>query len=74
LIAKYELPVAENKNIKIFADSFDEGKNFETIYSGWPERGYVIDKDLNVQHISYGNVDDMVRWSEEIDHWLISNL
>jgi hypothetical protein len=53
---------------KIYVDSI-EYPNYESIYSGWPERGYIFYKN-KISHVCYGRIEDLVRWPEEIDEWL----
>ena len=47
--------------------------NYENTYSGWPERGYIFHYN-KIVHICYGNVEDLVRWPEEINQWLEKNI
>ncbi len=57
-----------NYSDKIYVDSLDL-HNFETTYSSWPERGYIF-LDDKIEFICYGRVEDLIRWTEEIDKWL----
>ena len=57
-----------NYKTRIFVDNI-ELPNFEKTYSAWPERGFVFENG-KIVYISYGTVDDQVRWGEGIDDWL----
>ena len=60
---------------KDFNDSTEENNiNFEKAYSIWPERGYIIRKDLTVEYVALARIEDLVRWPEEIGNWLNKNL
>lgn len=61
-----------NYSQSMFVDSIDY-PNYESVYSGWPERGYVIDKN-KIVHICYGRIEDLIRWGEEIEEWMQQNV
>jgi hypothetical protein len=40
--------------------------NFENVYSGWPERAFII-HDNEIKYISYHKVDGYDDWHEEVE-------
>jgi len=62
----------KDRKFNVYVDNVTSN-NFESVYAGWPERGFVI-VNRKIDYISFGKVNDLVRWSEEIDLWLNQNL
>ena len=57
-----------NASFPLDCDSF-ERNNFEKIYSGWPERAYIIHENV-IKHISYHKVDGYDEWHEDVERWI----
>lgn len=52
----------------LYCDSFGNN-NFETIYSGWPERAFIIHNNT-VKFISYHSVDGYDNWHDDVEGWI----
>ena len=50
--------------VPIYCDSFEEN-NFQNVYSGWPERAFLIHND-EIKYISYHKVDGYDDWHSEV--------
>jgi hypothetical protein len=57
-----------NADYPLYCDSFGEN-NFESIYSGWPERAFIIDEGI-IKFISYHAVDGYDNWHESVEEWI----
>jgi len=64
------------KNNKGSKDISKDGKdcklevNVERAFCCWPERGFVLDKELKFEYVAMARIEDLIRWPEEIDDWL----
>ena len=61
-----------NCEFGFYIDSFN-AINFESTYSGWPERGIVV-KDRKIAYFARDEFDGPKRWPKEIDDWLYNEL
>jgi len=61
-----------DSKFNIYVDNCSKN-NYETLYAGWPERGYII-LDNKIKLICRAKINDYVRWTEEIQGWLDKNL
>ncbi len=53
---------------KVYVDSFS-GNNFESVYAGWSEIGYIIYNN-NIEYITNVSPADRIKWKDEIIEWL----
>ena len=53
---------------RIYVDSLNK-KNFEYVYSCWPERSFIIHQN-KIKFISFANVNDRMKWKDEIINYL----
>ncbi len=56
----------------VFVDSISEGSqssNFESVYAGWPERGYIFFQN-KIQYITYGETDASINWDIHFPEWI----
>jgi len=66
--------MVEEMDIKfpIFVDSMNP-INFESVYAGWPERGYIIHKGIIEMISSHECESSASIWFEEANQWLEEN-
>jgi hypothetical protein len=50
-----------------------ENVNFESVYSGWPERAFIINKGV-IEFISYAQADNYDNWHLDVEFWINNNL
>jgi hypothetical protein len=62
-----------NCEFDIYTDSLEEDKSFEKVYSGWPERGYIVYKG-KLEYVSYAEVNSRMLWFKEFQDWLQKNI
>ena len=57
-----------NTSFPLYCDSL-EINNFEYLYSGWPERAFIV-KENTIKYISYHKVDGYDDWHEDVESWI----
>jgi len=53
--------------IPLVVDSMDN--DFDTTYSAWPERGYII-YQRHMEYISNADITGAINWEEGVEKWL----
>jgi len=61
-----------NASFPVYCDDF-ESNNFENIYSGWPERAFIIYQG-EIKFISYHKVDGYDNWHGDVEKWIAKYL